>query len=595
MTVVSLCYHSNAYSIPIPPALSAGSFFASSDLIALSPWQYTGTLPIETKGFTAVSHEECDTRLFGRCIFPLRLEEQSTTGGRSLIVNQGANPSYEQKLTGAFNTDVFEVWDGSLLDKSKEVTQDDVESVSFNAGDEHPIPLAWQSAYGYQTPIGGYAAFSTSLQPKSVFFDPGQYNCPLATLGQCQLQSLYLAAGANIESSLSGNVNLSDNVSDIFDSTELATIQVAADRLTSLVVNNETVFSNQVDGSAQNFELEENTIKKIAFEVGATASTGGVTVYAKANPEWSGQGDTSSFAANYSSRNAFKDIPFIDAGLRNTYSLQIKDDPGLIAGIIGNNFTSATVSSSVGMSGLEVFTRPVAQPLASGNLAPTFASGGGFIQPLRITNKSSSLAIPSGGFSSGDTFNLSTQVRNSGAIDISIDSIFGNIFDADIFGDDLLASFHRPFSGLTIHPGSSTSFLTPISIAQSALNAATRDGFFNFEGDFLDLIGNGGITFTDVFGTRTKEYQIATVDTPPSFFMMLVGIIALWLSRYGIDIRCLSNFFVQKKAPLQKKSECKTGSLIPIANWSKHQTGVQSGGFLLSPLDRTSKYPFDLF
>ena len=48
-------------------------------------------------------------------------------------------------------------------------------------------------------------------------------------------------------------------------------------------------------------------------------------------------------------------------------------------------------------------------------------------------------------------------------------------------------------------------------------------------------------------------------------------------------------------APLQKKSECKTGSLIPIANWSKHQTGVQSGGFLLSPLDRTSKYPFDLF
>jgi len=38
------------------------------------------------------------------------------------------------------------------------------------------------------------------------------------------------------------------------------------------------------------------------------------------------------------------------------------------------------------------------------------------------------------------------------------------------------------------------------------------------------------------------------------------------------------------KAPLQKKSECKTGSLIPIANWSKHQPGVQSGGLLLFPI-----------
>lgn len=500
------------------PTLDQGKFFASSSLFNASGWSYTGTLPSSINaGFKADNIE--DGFFYDN--------HQYASGSRTMTTTTGTTPSYKLEFKGAFENEDFENWEGSLLAQSQGIKFNTatIDSIKFigsgQTTDEHPIPEAWRSNTGYGTPNGMYAKFNQTYTLSQSYLNPGQDNCPvfIANTGSktdyCGFTEAYFTGGVD----LSANVQAAASIADpVLSSTQSVNIDATANRLTTIKVNGDAVFSGDINGSNSTFHLEEEKVK--SANLSFTANFEQKTVNLSGGVTWDGRDETSSFNASYV--KSFQMSDYANVGKTDQYVVEVRDTPQLIAGIDGKDFTSASVSVSASLNAIDSVLKPVFQPFSGGRLAILDAS--------TFNLKSPDLPIPPGGFTGDLPVFLHFLLANEGSMDLTIDNFNFSLKDEDIFtSDDILGTLSKTNLNLTLKPGTSLDYGFYLTVSQDALNAARTDKFPFFsdrEGNALDLIGSGSFQFHDLNGSRTKSFTLA-IPEPGELNLLLIGVFSL--------------------------------------------------------------------
>lgn len=520
-------YFLAASAVHALPLLDEGKFFAPASLFTTTGWSYTGTLPsVLNAGFRA---KNIDDDWFGDS------GVQYVTGNRSMTTTAGAAPSYSLSLRGEFEQNKTEAWDNSLLDQSKGVKQDDIDKVEFPAPggtttNEHPIPENWRSLDGYANPSGSYAKFDQTLTLSRSYLEPGQFGCPQvvspggAKTGHCAFTEAYFKGGANLQASLQGY----GSIENIFPGTQSVNVNAKANRITTFKVNDDALYTGQINGTASSFKLEEEKVNSIDFSFAGNFQEQSISV--GASVQWDGSGNTSNFDASYVQRVEMSD--YVNVGRADKYLLEVRDDPQLSAGLSGTNFDKAKVLASSGLSAIDAFLAPVFQPLASSRLVIKDAS--------TFNLKSSRLPIPLGGFKDDLSIFLHFLLGNEGSIDLVVDGFNFRLFDEDpLFRpfpnfDDLLASITKDLNFI-IPPNSSRELGFFLSVPSSALNSAV-DSSDKSDGNTLQLAGTGTFQFHDIYGSREKAFALA-IPEPNIIHLFVIGLMLLVsVKKRGIDL-----------------------------------------------------------
>ncbi|MBU2706387.1 hypothetical protein KCM76_10335 [Zooshikella marina] len=497
----------SSYSLPV---LEGNKFFAPSSLFISSDWLYTGTIPSSVDaGFKAKNIDDpiiiC-VPLFGCSEFGG--DQQFATGRRTMTATDGANPAYTLTFRGEFMGETFEAWEDSLLDQSLGKKFDsDVDSVEFPAPggaitNEHPIPDEWRSLNGYASPTGSHAKFNKTYSLSHSYINAGEFGCPIDA-GHCRYTESFFKGGANLEAMLQG----SGSIENVVAGTQSVNINAKANRITTFKVNDDPVFSGEINGTASSFTLEEEKIKSIDFSFTGNFADKSFTI--GADVQWDGSGDTSSFDASYVRRVEMPD--FVSVGFAEEFIVEVRDDPQLTAGIEGTDFFKAKVLASSGMSAIDSVLRPVFEPVESGRLS---------ILNAKVTNKGRLLKIPDSIFLNDRSLQFDIGIINDGFIDIMVNDIAISIFDEDIFFDDLLASFINDNLNFILSPGQMFNFAFNVDVMAGALN----DAVDLFEGNYLEFEAIGKFSYSDSFGTRTREFSAIFVPEPRALLFMLVGL-----------------------------------------------------------------------
>lgn len=496
------------------PVLTDGQFYGSTSLFNQSDWSYTGTLPSSfSAGFRAENVDNVCIPFIG-CTDG---DKQYASGSRTMSSTAGASPSYSLTFRGEFETENQEAWKVSLLDQSKGVLQTDVDRINFvNPGagvtNEHPIPAGWQSLTGYANPAGTYAQFDKSYTLSKNYLDPGQAGCPLTVgvtgmrTGVCNFVGAYFKGGADLTATLQGY----GSIENTYIGSQSVTVATKADRITTLLVNGNSVATGSISGSASSFSLEEERVKSVDFSF--SGSFASKTISVGANVTWDGRGETSTLDASYVSPVRMADYEFV--GKADSYTVQVRDTPSLSAGLTGTDFYKASVLASTGLSAIDSSLLPVYQPVAGGHLSVKS------VGLLRNTLKRL-LKIPSGGFDTGILDYMQFVVANDGSLDLTLDGIDFSLIDEDLapfFPDDLLARVLRSYS-FTIHPDELLVFTVPIDVTAASLN--TADDFL--EGAFLELAGSGTLAYHDVNGSRAVAFDL-TIPEPTTTVLVALGL-----------------------------------------------------------------------
>lgn len=246
------------------PELTGGKFFAPSSLFKASGWSYTGTLPSAfNAGFKA---KNIDDDFFGDS------GVQYSTGLRSMTSTGGSAPSYTLKFRGEFEARTSEAWETNLLAQSRGTRQSDIDKMEFPAPgssitNENPIPGAWSGISGYASPAGNFAQFNQKFSLAKNYLEPGQSGCPLvvspggAKTGHCAFTGAYFKGGANLQAILQGY----GSIENVVPGAQSVSIEAKANRITTFKVNNDPIYSGQINGTAATFNLEEEKVKAVDF------------------------------------------------------------------------------------------------------------------------------------------------------------------------------------------------------------------------------------------------------------------------------------------------------------------------------------------
>ncbi len=499
IAVTFLLPSTSPYALPI---LDGDKFFASTGLFDSSGWSYTGTLPSSVDaGFKA---KNVDTGFFYD-------ELQFSTGRRTMTTTTGNTPSYSLAFRGEFEAETFEAWEDSLLDQSLgnkfDSDVDEIEFPSLGKGidNEHPIPNNWRSLSGYKNPTGSYAKFDKTFSLSRSYLNPGESGCP-RNAGHCRYTESFFKGGANLRAELQAFGSI-ENIVPF--SAQSVNINAKANRITTFVVNNDPLFSGDINGNASSFSLEEEKVNSVDFSFKVNFEDKGVSIEPGVSVRWDGSGNTASFDASYVRRAEMSD--FVNVGSADEFIVEVRDDPQLSAGIEGTDFNKAKVLASTGLSTIDAVFKPVFEPVPSGRLSVTEA---------KEINKDRLLEIPDGGFMDGRFLRFNVGIMNDGFKDITVDDIAISIFDDDVIFDDLLVDFMRDNLNLLLAPGDFFDFAFNVLITADNLNKAID----SFEGDFLELKARGKFNFTDSFGTRASEFDVKFVSEPAAILLMLLGV-----------------------------------------------------------------------
>jgi hypothetical protein len=488
------------------PVLGNNQFFAPSSLFSSAGWSYTGTLPSSLNaGFKA---ENIDDDFFGDS------GTQYATGNRSVTSTTGVSPSYTLSFRGEFEQRDSEAWDNSILDQSKGVIQTDIDEVKFVAPggtttDEHPIPEGWRSLNGYANPIGSYAKFDQTFTLSRNFLESGESGCNATGSNTgCVFTGAYFKGGANLQANLQGY----GSIENIVVGTQSVDIDAKANRVTTFKVNNDPIFSGEINGTASTFSLEEEKVKSVDFSFKGSFKDQSISV--GANVQWDGKGDTSSFDASYVKNIVMPD--YVNVGLASQYHVEVRDDPQLSAGVSGTDFYKASVLSSTGISAIDTFLLPVFQSVAASRLVVKEAS---------LSGIKSDLQIPNGGFT-GDYFTtLKFLLENDGSIGLTLNHLDFKLVDKDIplfsFFDDVLALINKDIN-YAIPPLSTLALTFNVRVPESKLNLAVDF----LEGNSLELAGSGAFGFYDVYGSRERNFSV-TIPEPDTIFLFVLGLVLM--------------------------------------------------------------------
>ncbi len=208
------------------------------------------------------------------------------------------------------------------LDQSNGKKISDVDRIDFltpgkGVTNEHPIPDSWQSANGYKNPTGSFAKFDNTFSLSRTYLNPGESGCPQGA-GHCRYTESFFKGGANLNANLQGF----GSIENIVVGAQSVTINAKANRITTFKVNDDPVFSEQINGSASSFSLEEEKVDSVTpfFRLGEDGASIGSTV------QWNGAGDTATLDASYVQRIVMPD--FVNVGFSDQFLVEVRDDPG---------------------------------------------------------------------------------------------------------------------------------------------------------------------------------------------------------------------------------------------------------------------------
>jgi hypothetical protein len=409
------------------------------------------------------------------------------------------------------------------------------------------IPDNWKSNTGYKTPSDFHVSLSRTYALQKDF-DVNKYGCPKDSLGKpvshCEVVETWFATNAIL------NVDL-EAVGDLTDSVfgdENVTIQARADRVTRLKVNDFTLATlAEIDSTRSDFKLIEGSdfSGSVTYTGTAGIDKNGVKASVSFSPSitWDPKSGDEQAQTNLSYTKLAAMDRYENAGLANSYKVEIVDTPDVLATISGTNFTAASVFTEIGLSQVEESHRVIAAPVYGARTRQTL-----------ISDVNRQLRIPYDNFTTDLVLPFSTFVHNSSDIEVTLNSIGLNIFDEDnfkydgIFGllslDDTLYDDFLGISNISLLPNEFFYLNFDITISSALLREANdRLLIFGDEGRYLELAGTADFTFTDIYGTRTRSIDIAFVPEPSASLLLIAGMIML------VSLRRLSQKGLVKGVP----------------------------------------------
>ncbi len=525
IVLISL-FITQTYSYAALPTLDTNQFFAPSSLFNKSEWVYTGTLPNALNaGFLAVN---IDDDLFGN-------DRTYSTGNRSINTRAGTRPGYSFSFFGKFEGGGSQVWNSSLLDQSKGLKQSDdldyVDQLAFpdphetffshsdySITNEHPIPENWQSLTGYANPAGSYAKFDQTFNLSKNFLEPGEYGCTVSGADTgCAFIGAYFNGGVKLMASMLGTGVMNNNNQAGIQSLD---IDLKANRTTTFKVNNDTIYSGEIHGTADTFSLKEGENTPVDFEFTGSFDGEDIPLHAEIGfrpVQWEGTEGKSWFEDFYVDDVVMTEYEYV--GLSNQYHIEVQDNPQLSLGITGADFDSAKAWAGIGINDISTTLVPVFQAVPASRLV---------VKQATIFGMNDELPIPTGGFDRKNA-TLYFLLENDGSIDLTLDHLDFSLVDKDdpLFpiSDDLLRKINTDINR-TIPPLSTLALAYNLTIPESNLNSAIDF----LEGQFLEPTGSGVFSFHDIYGSRDRKFsatvsESATAPEPGIIFLLISGIL----------------------------------------------------------------------